>query len=99
LRALGQGSARLILTRFDPHRLCSVPETFGIVTTTIQPRARANLREIANLIDQVTLCQRFEIGTKMEPLNAYVDEDGVVFRNWLIDRAWRLLADPFQSIA
>lgn len=43
------------------------------------------MREIANLIDQVTLCQRFEIGTKMEPLNAYVDEDGVVFRNWLID--------------
>lgn len=71
------------------HDPSSVPENFGIVTTTIEPRARANLREIANLIDQVTLCERFEIGTKMEPLNAYVDEDGVVFRNWLIDGTCR----------
>lgn len=71
------------LTAVDVYR---VPETFGIVATgAVQQRARANLREVANLIDQVTLGQEFEIGSKMEPLNAYVQDDGAKFRKWLIE--------------
>lgn len=71
------------LTVVDVYR---IPETFGIVATgAVHQRARANLREVANLIDQVTLGQEFEIGSKMEPLNAYVQDDGAKFRKWLIE--------------
>lgn len=64
---------------------CSVPETFGIVKSTVPALSRANLKIVASLVDQVSLGQLFETGTRMDPLNAYVQSEGVVFRNWLID--------------
>lgn len=81
----------------SPSTTRRVPETFGIVKTTVPALSRANLKIVATLIDQVSLGQLFETGTSMDPLNAYVQSEGLVFRNWLVDGQSAEFSPPFTA--
>lgn len=76
-----------------PNILCSTPETFDIVPTTVDIASRKNLAQISKMLTQITSGTEFsEESPAYLPVNDYVRKTIASISSWLIEG----ITSPFE---
>lgn len=70
-----------------PAFLNSVPDKHGVVPDTLSDLTRLNIKQIVDVLDQISTGAPFPSGHQHEPLNAFVLAQAGVFTSWLLNGA------------
>ncbi len=74
--------------------MCSTPETFDIVPTTIDIESRKNLAQISKMLTQITSGSEYsEDSPAYLPVNDYVRKTIVTISTWLLE-GWSCFSHP-----
>ena len=76
----------------EAHLICSTPETFDIVSTTVDIASRKNLAQISRMLTQITSGSEFsEEQLAYLPVNDYVRKTITSITAWLLEGQLTLL--------